>query len=406
MHGYQDKISSQVASIGSSDNGNTAMMFALLVIPLLMVAGFSVDYSRQVSAERHLQDAIDAASLAGARSLEDASQSDLQIIATARASFQENLNSAHDDLNCGNAAIAVDRVAGRVQVDATCVMPTMLGGPIWKEDVSVKGVSIAQASVSKLDIALMLDVSGSMSGQKLTDLKAAAKEAAATLITPATGDRVRISFNTYSTAVNAGVFAPDVLQNGGNPGISDCVSEREGVSAWTEDAPGPGEWLGDDATACPASSVLPLTNDLAVFNTEIDALKAGGYTAGHLGVAWAWYLISPEWDAIWPAASEPLPYTEPHGKKAVILMTDGKFNTQYASGMGNSNVQAKKMCKQMRDQGVLVYAVAFQAPSSAKVTLKDCAGDEDRFFEASSGAELKAAYAAIASQLSNLALVG
>jgi hypothetical protein len=59
----------------------------------------------------------------------------------------------------------------------------------------------------------------------------------------------------------------------------------------------------------------------------------------------------------------------------------------------------------MREEGILVYAVAFEAPFSAKKTLEDCAGDATRFFDAGDGEELKAAYAAIASQLSNLALV-
>ena len=86
-------------------------------------------------------------------------------------------------------------------------------------------------------------------------------------------------------------------------------------------------------------------------------------------------------------------------------MTDGQFNTSYDAGMGDSNTQAKKMCGKMRDAGVRVYAVAFQAPTSAKNTLKDCTGDDSRFFDASDGTELLAAYDAIASQLSQLTLV-
>ena len=86
-------------------------------------------------------------------------------------------------------------------------------------------------------------------------------------------------------------------------------------------------------------------------------------------------------------------------------MTDGKFNTEYQDTLGNRNVQSKKMCQKMRDAGVRVYSVAFQAPSSAKATLKDCAGDDARFFDAGNGDELKNAYAAIASDLTKLVLV-
>ena len=152
-------------------------------------------------------------------------------------------------------------------------------------------------------------------------------------------------------------------------------------------------------------SLLPLTDDLDEFNTEIDKLTAGGSTAGHLGVAWSWYLIAPAWKSIWPSESEPLAYTEPNTIKAVILMTDGKFNQSYESTMGNSNKQAKKMCKKMRNENVRIYAVAFKAPESAKKTLKYCTGDDSLFFDAGNGAELLAAYDAIASQLSALTLV-
>ncbi|MEM7493028.1 MAG: VWA domain-containing protein [Pseudomonadota bacterium] len=398
-----------------TDNaGQAAILLSIMLIPLMMLISFAVDFSRQESANRHLQSSIDAASLAGARVLEDSTKSDSEIIAVTREAFKANMLSAHEDVACEDADITIDRPNGLVTVSNNCTLGTLFGGAFWKEEVGVTNAATAQAAITKLDLALMLDVSGSMGGQKLTDLKTAAKDAAARLITPQSGDRVRIAFNTYSTSVNAGIYAEDVL-DGWSVGDSTCVSEREGNARWKDDAPGPNKWMGNRPfstapdnrpLACPTSSVLPLTSDLDAFNTAIDSLSADGWTAGHLGVAWAWYLIAPDWDDVWPAASEPRAYDEENSLKAVILMTDGEFNTQFAPGMNDSDTQSKTLCQKMRDENVIVYAVAFQAPTSAKNTLKDCAGDPDRFFDASNGDELKDAYDAIASQLSNLSLVG
>jgi len=408
---------SQMRRFTAARGGNVAMIYALTVLALFAIAGVAIDYSRGVGAKKGLQVAIDTASLTGARMLEDASLTDAEIRAEVEAVFHTNLLTSDGGFDCpaADVNVTIDRPNGVVRVAADCDLETTLAAVMRVEQIDIGAKAAAKANMTRLDVAFSFDVSGSMgdpsssgTGTKLDDLKAAAREAADILVTPATGDRVRLAFNTYSTSVNAGAFANTVLGRDEDYVGNTCVSERDGVAKWRDDAPEAGKWMGDAASSCPASSVLPLTDKADTFKTAIGKLTASGYTAGHIGVAWSWYLISPDWDDVWPADSRPLGYGEPETMKAVILMTDGKFNTEYLPntkiGNGNPNPEAKKLCKKMRETGVIVYSIALQAPVSAQLTLKDCAGGDDNFFNASNATELKAAYREIASRLTRLHL--
>ena len=50
------------------------------------------------------------------------------------------------------------------------------------------------------------------------------------------------------------------------------------------------------------SEVMPLTSDVDALKAKINGLSASGGTAGHLGTAWAWYTLSPNWASLWPTA--------------------------------------------------------------------------------------------------------
>ena len=397
--------------------GATAVVFALCMLPLAIIAGVAIDLTRTYDAHNLVRDFSDAAALAGARMLEDATKTDIEIETATAAYFNAALAYSNRTIDCDAPTVVVDRTDDTVQLTADCDLPMVFAGFVKRDETPVQAGSTAQAALTRLDLALMLDVSGSMlNDNKLEDLKVAAKDAIDILITDETGDRVRIGFNAYDDAVNVGAYASAVMGPSWVPSDGTCVSGRTGIAEFSDDAPGAGKWMGDAATLCPTTSIMPLTTDRNALNTSIDLLTTvpDAHTAGHLGVAWSWYLIAPEWASVWPADSSPLAYTAPKTKKAVILMTDGKFNTAYASGaakpreqLDESVARAKENCTAMKAEGVLVYAVAFKAPAEGQEVLKDCATSEtDHYFNASSGAELKAAYEEIAGQLSGVRVAG
>ncbi len=392
-------------------SGNIVIIFALFAVTLMSVAGLAIDFQRSVSAKSSIQAALDAAALSGAKAVQTTSTNKAKITSDAQAMFSADILLSNTSLDCPKPTINVDTTKGLVTASINCDLPTVFGGLFSLEKMSIGASSTAAIQVSNLDLVMMLDVSGSMSGSKLADLKTAAKDAIDILITPYSKDRVRIGFNTYSTAVNVGDYAKAVKGDNYNKNskLKNCVTERDGIAKFRDDAPKSGKEMTEiakstngNAMSCPESSLEPLSANATTLKNQIGKLKANGWTAGHLGIAWAWYLISPDWADIWPTASTPLAYDETDTIKAVILMTDGEFNTYYQTAQGNSVQQSKKLCENMKKEGVLVYSVAFQAPTSGKKVLKACATSAEYFYDAKNGTELKAAYAEIASRLTNL----
>ena len=149
---------------------------------------------------------------------------------------------------------------------------------------------------------------------------------------------------------------------------------------------------------------MPLTNDRDTLETAIDNFTTGGWTAGHLGTAWGWYMLSDSWGALLPGDSSPKPYGTKNLFKAVVLMTDGEFNTSWRND--DSDDQAISLCNAMKDKDIIVYAVSFK--SANHPTLLSCASADNSgnqlYWDADNGSELTAAFKDIAIRLTNLRL--
>ncbi|SEP86265.1 Flp pilus assembly protein TadG [Devosia sp. YR412] len=212
--------------------------------------------------------------------------------------------------------------------------------------------------------------------------------------------------------------------------ISTCATERttNGLSDASPATTLIGRNYPTAANACPDVVIQPLTSNKTVLHALADDLPAVGSTAGHLGIAWGWYMVSPNFSGPWPAASQPAPKTEKNVIRAVVLMTDGAFNTSYCNGVisqisgtgsgdentkincdpanGDSFTQAQKLCDAMKaaDPPVRIYTVAFDVGDiqAAKDIMANCATDSSYAFEATTGADLASAFSKIGENLSYL----
>ncbi|HPF23243.1 MAG: pilus assembly protein [Hyphomonas sp.] len=225
-----------------------------------------------------------------------------------------------------------------------------------------------------------------------------------------------------------------------------CVFERTGAQAATDAAPGSSAWIGmgnpewnfsassrnkydgwqevayggADSTSkgafsnnfarCENSEPVPLTDNKDTLKAAVNAMTASNGTAGHLGIAWGWYLISPNWSSIWPSESKPWAYDEVNATKAIILMTDGDFNSQHPSAGKGSFQQAMDLCDSMKasPSKVTVYTVGFQVPDTVQKTgdgrtiLEYCATSPAFAYSAADGDQLLQVYKEIAQSIADL----
>jgi len=450
-------------------SGDIAITFGLTAVIMMLFVGAAVDFGRWLHASKQTRTAIDAAVLAGGRVLQVQGTSTAGVAAAkivAKKYYDENVKSR---LAVFDDTITFDATPGRdgftasgnafIQTPLLNVISVLGVSNLDKMPLvnnSGTGFSVAKLKVggnaeNSLEISMMLDTSGSMDGGKIDDMKEAAKD----LVDIVVWDNQ----TTYTSKVSIAPFSADVilpssLNTGarGSPAATisvtgtctsgsgknkttydcpvtykrtNCVSERTGTNKYTDAAPGAGNFVSTVYTTSgncsqpSANAVVPLSNNKTALKAAIDGLQLAGATAGHLGTAWAWYTISPDWASIMPTGSKPAAYGTEKLTKIAILMTDGEYNTQYdvngiktgsngagAQANGSSVNQAKALCTAMKAKGITVYTVGFElgGNSTAISTLQFCASTPGTYYNAENGDQLKQAFRDIALKISDLYL--
>jgi len=397
--------------------GNVAIIFALMTIPMLVTAGLAIDSGRAYRVKTKVAASIDAAALTAAKNMREANLNDNEVKTLALRLFNENMKgNGQGDVTISSFGVAVDRTKNSVQIDVTGEVPTTLGRLTGINKFDVPATTVAIYDSKDIELSLALDMTGSMWGQKIADLKAATRDLINIMLPDGgTANKVRIAFAPFAAGVNAGSYA---VAASNNRSPDNCVYERQGADKLTDAAPAAGSFMkvaGDSGVTtrqykCPGPArVLALSDDKTSLLDNVANFEAKGSTAGHLGTAWAWYLVSPEWKNVWPGASEPAAYDDGKTIKAVILMTDGVYNTyggKYSgSSRAKSQADAAALCANIKAKKVVVYSIGFQLNNAGAVSLlKGCASSPLHFFQAQNGDQLRAAFRAIAVELNSLRL--
>lgn len=449
-------IAGRLARFGADRSGNVAILFALMAVVLMLGIGGAVDIGRWLHARDQTVAAIDAAVLAGGRALQTNSTDTAGALTAAQKYYDQNVTSrlpVTDD--SVTFAVADNGAALTASGTAYIKTPFLHFANIEKLPlISTSQTEFSRAELAvggnggeSLEIAMMLDVTGSMAGQKLQDLKDAAKDliniivwadqskfTSKVALVPFSEDIRLPTTSALDLARGTGLPNPKTVGSGPNRKtyyLSDCVVERIGSEKYTDVAPASGKYVMAHYTqsstgngnnkkgVCriPAdAAVMPLSSDKTALLAKVTGLTDGGGTAGHLGTAWAWYTLSPNWASLWSGESQPAAYGTASLSKIAILMTDGEYNRQYDSNgvsasansaaNGSSTTQARALCTAMKAQAITVYTVGFDlgGNQTAIDTLSQCATDSGKFYNADDGEQLKQAFRDIAIKLSSLYL--
>ena len=192
-------ISRMLGRFTADDRGVTALLFGIMLVPLLLGIGLSIDYSRALRAKQHLGNALDSAALA-VGSWADLSAA--EITAKAQAFFDANFTPG----GLGSPSELTVTVAGGViTISATSNVPTTFMQLAGIAQVTVGALTEVTLNEKKIELVMVLDNTGSMGWSgKLTALKDASNALLDVMIPDATSEDVRIGLVPFAAAVNIG----------------------------------------------------------------------------------------------------------------------------------------------------------------------------------------------------------
>jgi len=432
--------------------GNMAVTFAVALLMVLACVGAALDFSMAASERSKMQDTADTAVLAAAKSGETTQTALLSIAQDVVATNNPTFGSVTTSLNLTDN--------GRVRVNVAGQYNTYLMGMFGRPTVDIDVVAEAPLGSSEpVNVALVLDTTGSMAGTKLSSLKTAANNLI-TLLDGYNNDSLKVSVVPFGQYVNVGMSRRnatwiDVPADSSTRGAEVCRMRRDVTSRtncrtvartcyndgvpyacnrrvcdvtygpeyrscstptrtsrwygcvgsrnvpWNERVAYSGRKIPGLMNVRCGTEMRPLTTNMNAVKASINALNARGNTYIPSGIAWGWRTL----DTNEPLTEARGPYAA-NTKKVMIIMTDGantkskNGNSHNGGNVGNANRTTSDMCTNVKDSEIDVYTIAYDITDAAtKNLMRNCATDTGMYFDASNAAELNAAFEEIGRNL-------
>jgi Flp pilus assembly protein TadG len=274
--------------LAGDEGGNVLVVVALAAIPLVGAVGLAIDAGRAFIVQDQLQKALDAAGLAAGHAADQTTAK-----ADAQNFFAANFNAAAGATSNG-LTVTFSSDGLTVTLTASASQPTTFMQVLGIKSVTVSGQAVIKRQVTGLELALVLDNTGSMVDEdKIGSLKTAAHELLDALYgTNDTIPNLWVSVVPFIAAVNVGAANAAFLKSGDQAlGTASafspdkwggCVLARYGTGSYdrTDDPPSVAKfssYLYPKVTSGPSSAW--------VNNVSLPRWRGRGRKVGHAALA-------------------------------------------------------------------------------------------------------------------------
>lgn len=209
-HSIAIRISHALRRFTRAKDGNIAVIFAIVLVPLISFVGAAIDYSRASNARTAMQAAADSAALMVSKDLSSGAITSAQVASKAQAYFSAlYTNTDASGITISTTYTARDaNGSSSVVVNGSGSMPTTFMKVAGFPSMGLSTGSTATWGGTKMRVAIALDVTGSMASDgKMAAMQTAAKTLIDTLFKMSkAADDVYVSIVPFAQFVNVGVL--------------------------------------------------------------------------------------------------------------------------------------------------------------------------------------------------------
>lgn len=211
-----------------AEQGTVLVAFTIMLLPLLAITGGLIDYGRVLRAKSQLSATIDAAVLAA--QLQYSSDDTIDYEQVINDYVAKNMTEAGKtamvkDVTVGDIAISEDgELSARVRASVDTHFLRLVG----IDEMSLSVEAAARVGGSAVEVALVLDNTGSMQGEKIKALKNAATDLVNAIMLKPDDEKIKFALLPFADYVNIGI------DNRNEEGL-DIPAAYQVAKSWTDD---------------------------------------------------------------------------------------------------------------------------------------------------------------------------